>query len=91
MSTPLKASEAELFDALKRACAIKVNEKWKIIKELDSILLEISKTITDDGLDPDQINFDDLTRIINSAEDLYPPYAIRHALGQVRGIILSIS
>jgi len=79
----IQASEAELFDALKRAYAIKVNEKWKIIKELDSIMLEISRTVTNLNLSSDSVNLTELTEVINSAEELYPSFAIRHALLQV--------
>ena len=79
----IQASEAELFDALKRAYAIKVNEKWKIIKELDSIMLEISRTVTNLNLSSDSVNLTELTEVINSAEELYPLFAIRHALLQV--------
>ena len=87
----IQASESELFDALKRSCAIKLNDKWKILKELDSIMLEISRTITDDSLNPDEIKLEQLVATINSAEELYPSYAIRHALLQGLGQSFKIS
>jgi len=79
----IQASERQLFDALNHACAIKLKSKWKIIKELDAIVLEIAKVITEESLDINAIGISQLTHTINSAEMLYPDYAILHALKQI--------
>jgi len=79
----VQASETELFNALSRMCAINLKSKWKIIQELDDITQQIGKAIDDESLDLEKVNLDQIIGIINSAEMLYPDWAIKHALKQI--------
>ena len=64
-------------------CAINLKSKWKIIQELDDITQQIGKAIDDESLDLEKVNLDQIIGIINSAEMLYPDWAIKHALKQI--------
>ena len=44
----IQASETQLKRALNDMCAIHLKQKWKVIKELDEIILEISRAICDE-------------------------------------------
>ena len=79
----VQASETELFNALRRMCALNLKSKWKIIQELDDIIQQIARAIDDESLDLEKVNLIELVDIINSAEMLYPDWSIKHALKQI--------
>lgn len=79
----IQASELQLKRALQDMFAIELNQKWKVIKEFDQIILELCKAVSDESLSINGVNAVEVTAIINSAEQVYPPWAIEHALFQI--------
>ena len=44
----IQASELQLKRALQDMFAIELNQKWKVIKEFDQIILELCKAVSDE-------------------------------------------
>lgn len=53
---------------------------WKVMTDLDSVCVDIAKAIDSESWSLDEVNFKELCETINYAEDLWPTWAIKHAL-----------
>ena len=75
----IQASEAQITEMLKMSGAID-RMGWKIFTDIDSLCVDISKALDSESSNLEEVNLQELIDTINYVEEVWPVWAIKHAL-----------
>ena len=75
----IQASEAQITEMLKMSGAID-RMGWKIFTDIDSLCVDISKALDSESSNLEEVNLQELIDTINYVEEVWPVWAIKHAV-----------
>ena len=79
LKNSIQASEAQITEMLKMSGAID-RMGWKIFTDIDSLCVDISKALDSESSNLEEVNLQELIDTINYVEEVWPVWAIKHAL-----------